>query len=350
MQPGPTPYTVYDSITDVVVVRCPVCAQMNRVQRVRLPGELCCGACRTRLADPFAPSPVRRPAITWRAVLIAGAAALAVIFGVFVIHAVNLKNLERSLRSNFATREMAIHAQEAASEAEFRRVFSDTDLFSGARARWAHDDEWNRRLAHEKEFARTPLERVIQEMDRVAENANYTPEQVLEKVALLSAPKGSEVRIGSVDDKFTVHVAFKMSATSQGESGAVTKHHSSDSLRREMVEISSRVIRDLYDHCGRKGIGEIRVSCNHAVRRALVPAGASDAEKRRLFASAPVTWSVLYRASIPEAKATAVSNWRKLPLHKVADLLASEDTLQTLFIDSGLRSLQMGDPEGRLEY
>ena len=99
-----------------------------------------------------------------------------------------------------------------------------------------------------------------------------------------------------------------------GEEGSRTKHHTIDSLKREVIEIISRVSKDMYDHCGQKGIGSIAAACTHGVRQTQfgLPFGGTTVTK------------TIYQCSITGSDAKKIPDWRGVPLHKVEDMLAVE--------------------------
>ena len=55
-------------------------------------------------------------------------------------------------------------------------------------------------------------------------------------------------------------MAFKMSEVSAHEKGAVTKHTSTSSMRREIEELSACRIKELFDYCGSRGIERLRAA------------------------------------------------------------------------------------------
>jgi hypothetical protein len=140
-------------------------------------------------------------------------------------------------------------------------------LVSGALARQQHEREWVQRVAHDPAIAKSAMERTLLEMEQVGHDPQRNAQQAFAEVARLAAPPGSRIDVRPSGKRFAVQVAFRMSALSQNESGAVTKHHTTESMRREIRDLSADVMKALFDYCGSRGIEKLWVTCNHAMRR-----------------------------------------------------------------------------------
>jgi hypothetical protein len=281
-----------------------------------------------------------------------------------VFHSVRLHRLENSFA--LETRQITQHHEElvqteskvrneklAQKDSEFQVMLRNPRLISGELAAERHAQEWSRRLAHEPAFAKTEVESALLQMEKLGHDANVTAQTALERVAAMAAPPGSRVEVSKQAQGFIVRVAFRMSALSRQEKGAVTKHHTTDAMRHEIQGLCSRVIRDLFDYCGSRGIQKISVSCNHALQRAaIVPLNATSAERAELLARAPVVMGNLYRARIDRKAAQAIADWRKTSARTIQALMDTEyDGLKTLTINSNLSNSSSGkDPEGALEF
>jgi hypothetical protein len=247
----------------------------------------------------------------------------------------------------------ALAAEVAAVERAHRARLQDPAFISGAVARQRHEQEWARRLAHDPQVAATPMETKLLRMEQVGRDPAVAAQAALEEVARLAAPMGSRVEVTPSGERFTVKVAFRMSALSANEAGAVTKHHTNESMRREIEDLSARVMKDLFGYCGSRGIEKISVSCNHAVRQAsLIPANATTQEKEALLARAGVTMGNLYRASLDQTQARAVPDWRQVSMRLLNRMMKVEyDGLQTLrILGANPDSPDTRDPESLLEF
>lgn len=244
------------------------------------------------------------------------------LLGLLVLGAVILiqrgKNDIRQLRTQYETEierlEAANQSQAEQDLAKHRKLMEDNELISGNRARQSHEQEWNRRTEFDPAFARTKREKTILDIVALSKQESLPAQELLQRVAILSAPKESSVDVTPTQGGFRVAVTFDMSVMTSGEQGSRTKHTSIESLKREVVEIMSHVSKDMYDHCGQKGIATISVACTHGVQQSQF--GLS-------FGGTTVT-TTIYQCAISQAKAKKVPDWRRMPLHKVAEMFEVE--------------------------
>lgn len=229
---------------------------------------------------------------------------------------------------------------------------SDAGLISGATAAASHSADWARRISHDPLLAHSTWETNILKMDALGQDQGLADHVALERVARLASPRGSRIEVGGSENQAELKVAFRMSAVSQHESGAVTKHHTPDELRREVRELSARLIKDIFAACGSRGIARLTVSCNHAVTSSLVPEDATPQEKTEILRAGMLNMSVIYRAGIDAVAARKVSQWRMVSVPRVMGLMQADyDGLRTLTISQDL--LQSGsseDPESDLAF
>jgi hypothetical protein len=107
-------------------------------------------------------------------------------------------------------------------------------------------------------------------------------------------------------------------------------------MRREIQSLSVGLVKQLFDFCGSRGIENLSVSCNRAVRESPIPLGVTAAERDALIASGELVMRSLYRVSIRGANARLVSDWRAVPESRVLHLLVLEkDGLRDLSIAQG---------------
>jgi hypothetical protein len=304
-------------------------------------------------APPVVPKAVPASPFGAKAAYVSIASAILLSVGSITLQLLRLNRLQESLAletkhteqqhlETLQSKSAAQVAKRAREDAEFHDFLQNPLLVSGELAAQAHATEW-RRLSHDPALAKTSVESVLLEMEKLGRDANVSAQQALHLVATLASPRASRIDVSKQGDAFVVRVAFRMSALSRDEKGAVTKHHTTDAMRREIERLSTRVIRDLFDYCGSRGIGKISVSCNHALRRAPIPPNATPAEREELLRNAPVVMANLYRASIERKSAATISNWRKAPYRTIRDIMLTEyDGLADLSISHDLMYNQWG--------
>jgi hypothetical protein len=341
---------------------CPHCGYSNPE---RAGGCLRCGRALS-LRQPAVPPPLPggteapiRPAILW---LIFGCSALVLIVVAGWMERAGTARVQARLAAEMAALEQA-HEEEvagaeaaeqeriAAEAAAHRRRLSDQRLLSGMAARERRAQEWRRRLAHEPGLAASAMEKTLLRMEQLGRDPALGAQSALEEVARLASPPGSRVEVTSAADRFVVRVAFKMSAVTEQETGAVTKHRSTAAMQREIEELSARLIKELFDYCGSRGIERLSVSCNHAVRRGLVPEGATEAERRHLLGQAGVVMASLYRVSVGGPQAATVGSWREISTSEVMRLMRVEQNgLKNLSIEGWSSGGRQRDPDMPLEF
>jgi hypothetical protein len=256
---------------------------------------------------------------------------------------------EREFQLRVEDEQERVRAEEAAHTMRLR----DRDLISGELARANRATEWQKRLAHDPEFAHSAAERTILKMQNAGSDPSLATREALQEVARLALPPGSRVEVTNAHDKFAVRVAFKISALSREEAGVGTKHRSIDSMRLEAQQASACVIRELFDYCGARGIARLSVSCNHALyRHSYIPTAATEAERRELEKRGAVMMACLYRVTIDASQAMRVANWRAISIPRVIELMRVDyDAMAGIkFTDLPAELPPQEDPAMELEF
>ena len=331
----------------------------------RRDGSAGMGAGQPPALDEIKPLVVIEPASPGMVRLTLGLAVLCglVLAGVYGWQSMKLSRLESQLAAQRAE-EQLLHETEQQQQAQARQAelekeegvhrarLQDPGFLSGAVARAQHETEWKLRLAHDPRMAATALETNLMQMERLGQDRALAAQAALETVARMAAPAGSRVEVTPHGTQFQVRVAFRMAALAKGEAGAVTQHTSRESLRREIEELSARVMKDLFDFCGWRGIEKLCVSCNHAAHQTLQPQNETLSERQELFQRAPIVMSRLYRVSLAQEVARAVTDWRQLSAPQIIRMQTVEyDGLKTLEITENLTpTAERSDPTGLLEF
>lgn len=240
-----------------------------------------------------------------------------------------------------------------AEEAGHAVRLRDTALVSGERARDNHAAEWRKRVARDPDFAHSALERSMLRMQKVGADPGLAAREALEEVARLAAPPGSRIEVTSAHDKLAMRVAFKMSAVLPSAAGAAMKHKSTASLRREAAEGSACIMKELFDHCGARGMARLSLSCNYAIySHSYIPKAATEVERKELEKRGAVIMACLYRVTIDASKAAAVPSWRAISIPRVMELMRVDyDGITSLKIgDLPLNVPPNVDPDMQLEF
>jgi hypothetical protein len=265
--------------------------------------------------------------------------------------AAGLREFDQPREQEFNARRDADQKRGDGEEAAQKARLADSAAVSGELAHANHVKEWQKRLAHDPEFAESAFERAMLKMQKVGNDPSLAAREALEEVARLAAPPGSRIEVTNVQDRFSVRVAFKMSATTYGEAGASTKHRSTETMRREAEEISALVVKEVFDYCGARGIARLSVSCNHGIRHSNIPKAATDEERKELEKRSRTIMVCIYRIVIDESKAAFVPSWRDISIPRVRDMMRVDyDGITGLKLADVVRGPAEEDPNMLLEF
>ena len=227
---------------------------------------------------------------------------------------------------------------EAEAENKHRAMLSDARLISGAAAEENHAAEWKRRQSHDPALARTLLEKTLLEVERVGKDPSLTAEAALRRVAELVTPARSRIEVTQGERGAILRVAYRLSAVRPQETGGATHHASSAEMRAEIEEITAKVVKDIFDYCGARGIERLSVSCNRAIVM-------GKEENQRLAMRS------LYRATVESAGAAVVASWRDVSVGDVATLMKVEhDVVSGIMITQSRGRTLREDPNEPLEF
>src|SRR6185295_16222792 len=104
------------------------------------------------------------------------------------------------------------------------------------------------------------------------------------------------------------------------------------SMRKEVEEFTARILKDLFDYSGARGIHRLSVSCNSALVY-------GKEENERLVMRS------LYRAVIEAPQAARVANWRYTTASQVSDIMKVEhDVISSIIIRTSSKTGLRLDP------
>ncbi len=249
--------------------------------------------------------------------------------------------MEKSLqnaRDSAAKPDPEFEKSEAALEAAHRAHLADTNFTSGRAAAERHAQEWKRRESHDPELAASWLEKSLVEAEKLGRNSEVAAEVALRNVATMVSPQGSRIEVTPSGERFIVRVAFRLSAVMPDEAGGVTRHTNSLAMRREIEDVTARVVKNIFDFCGSRGIQSLSVSCNRALTE-----GRDDGERLAMRS--------LFRVAVSAEQAADVSSWRSIPLPQVARLWrVDRDTIGNISFTRSAPSQLRIDPDEPLEF
>jgi hypothetical protein len=121
------------------------------------------------------------------------------------------------------------------------------------------------RKSFDKRFALSPREKTQLRMRNLSSDSTKSFHDAIRSVAKEASPKGADISVHETSKGIALHIDFDMSSMTSGEHGTRTKHHTKDSLRKEVVSLISRVTNDIFQFCRGLNISTIYVGCRHYV-------------------------------------------------------------------------------------
>jgi len=138
------------------------------------------------------------------------------------------------------------------------------------------------RKSYDKRYALTTREKAQLRMRKLASDSTKSYHDAITAVAREASPKGSDISVRESPQGIALHIEFDMSSMTSGEHGTRTKHHTKDSLRKEVASLISRVTNDLFQFCRGLELETIHVGCRHYVITRY-PSGTTRDENMMLY-------------------------------------------------------------------
>ena len=125
---------------------------------------------------------------------------------------------------------------------------------------------WKDRGNYLPRYALTAREKALLEMQAVARDPTKSERDRIRQVAIKASPNNSRVVVSQTSLGFRLSVDFDMSELTTGEIGTRTKHKTIDSLKKEVIRLTSQVANDMHLSCGHLGLNTIAIGCRHFVK------------------------------------------------------------------------------------
>jgi hypothetical protein len=256
------------------IVECDACGKKNRIRPHPSNFSPICGFCGTALipsgkdAQTIVPRPKKQP----NSVL---ALSLLVLLGVMAcgifLTPTHLKRdfsdlLQDETRKTDEVRkrsEAQLASRSAALEAEILAINTDKLRLSAVEK---YDAEFAARKSYDKRFALSAREMAQLKMQELGSDSSKSYHDGIQALAQLASPSGSDIDVSESPRGIALRIEFEMSSMTSGEHGTRTKHNTTDSLRKEVVSIVSRVTNDIFQSCKDLDLEAIYVGCRHLVQ------------------------------------------------------------------------------------
>lgn len=193
-------------------------------------------------------------------------------------------------------------------EAAHQERLNNDDITSGRIAQQFHKDEWSERNNKNPIYAQSKREKAIIEVAEISSDEKFSDVDVLEKVAKMIAPNKAKVKLIKMKGGYKIDLSFDMAEVTTGEHGARTKHHTIESLKREVVDIVSWVMKDMFEHCKSRSLSAVQVACQHGVKQSSF--GSS---------TGPVKMQDIYKVKMGKKEARKIYDWKVVPAYQIAE-------------------------------
>jgi hypothetical protein len=272
------------------IVRCKKCGTINHIQGDAGWVRPICGRCGASLANNsihgYQASGRNRQRSHPAVVVVLLALLSATLYGIYLTPSLLKKDFsELRNAQERETEQLRVRNKQAITE---KQAELDADLASidAASLRQAAADQYKQeyigRRSYDKRFALSPREKAQLHMKALASDSTKSFHDAIEAVAREASPKGADISVRESVSGVALHIDFDMSSMTSGEHGTRTKHHTKESLRKEVISLISRVTNDAFQFCKDLKLSSIHVGCRHIVQTKY-PYGQTREENTMLY-------------------------------------------------------------------
>lgn len=272
------------------IVECPKCAVKNRIS-VHSDGlKPICGRCGAALfqennKQPI-DSPLQKPKFSIFLTFFLVALLVAVICGILVTP--NLMHKDFSLLITAEAQKNELLEKQHEDELVAKKALLQKELSAinaqdlQRKATQNYKRIFETRKSFDKRFALSIREKAQLRMRNLASHSTKSFHDAIRSVAQEASPDGADISIRESLRGIALYIDFDMSSMTSGEHGTRTKHHTKESLRKEVVSLISRVTNDIFQFCRDLDLSSIHVGCRHYVTTTY-PDGSTKDENMVLY-------------------------------------------------------------------
>ena len=125
---------------------------------------------------------------------------------------------------------------------------------------------WQERSQLSAKYAITPREKSQLEMQALSKDRTKRVEVIIREIAAKAAPKNSTIKVNPSQSTYYLDIDFDMSELASGEKGTRTKHHTVESLKKDVIGLISKVTNDVYQFTRDMDLSSISVGLRHHVK------------------------------------------------------------------------------------
>lgn len=272
------------------IVECPKCAVKNRINSYSDELKPICGRCGASLfqeeqEQPINLSPQKNRFRTFLAYILI-VLTVAVAYGILVTPDLMRKDFSSLIAAE--AQQTGIMKKQYEDELSVKKASLEKELTAikvqdlRQRATKNYKVLFEARKSFNKRFALSPREKTQLRMRSLSTDSTRSFHDAIRSVAKEASPIGADISVHESSKGIALHIDFDMSSMTSGEHGTRTKHHTKDSLRKEVVSLISRVTNDIFQFCRGLNISTIHVGCRHYVTTSY-PDGSEREENMVLY-------------------------------------------------------------------
>ncbi|MDA3917340.1 MAG: hypothetical protein PF690_10240 [Deltaproteobacteria bacterium] len=255
------------------IVECPKCAVKNRINSYSDDLKPVCGRCgaslfQERQEPPINLSPQKNRFGTFLTYFLI-VLTVAVAYGILVTPDLMRKDFSSLIAAEAEQTglikkryEDKLSAKKASLEKELAAINAQN---LRKRATKSYNELSEARKSFDKRFALSPREKTQLRMRNLATDSTRSFHDAISSVAKEASPIGADISVHEFAKGIAQQIDIDMSSMTSGEHGTQTKHHTKDSLRKEVISLISRVTNDIFQFCRGLNINTIHVGCRHFV-------------------------------------------------------------------------------------
>lgn len=272
------------------IVECPKCAVKNRINTHSDGLQPICGRCGAVLFqenhEQPTDTPPRKSRFSTYLTFILIALIVAVVYRIMVTP--NLMRKDFSLLIAAEAQKTELLKEQHENELATKKTSLEKELMSidaqdlKRKATKNYKVLLEARKLFDKRFALSPREKAQLRMRNLSSDSTKSFHDAIRSVAKEASPVGADISVHESSKGIALHIDFDMSSMTSGEHGTRTKHHTKDSLRKEVVSLISRVTNDIFQFCRGLNISSIYVGCRHYVTTSY-PDGSTKEENMVLY-------------------------------------------------------------------
>jgi len=256
------------------IVECPQCAVKNRISAHPDKLKPICGRCGVALfqenQDQPIDSPPQKSRFSTILTFILIALIVVVVCGIMVTP--NLMHKDFSLLITAEAQKTGLFKKQLEDEFTAKKIALEKEITAinaqdlQRKATKNYKEILKARRSFDKRFALSPREKAQLHMSNLSSDSTKSFHDAIRSVAKEASPDGANISIHESSKGIALHIDFDMSSMTSGEHGTRTKHHTKDSLRKEVVSLISRVTNDIFQFCRSVDLNSIHVGCLHYVK------------------------------------------------------------------------------------